>query len=87
MLLREGKFGEFLGCTNYPECKETRKSNWSNLNQKFHINNGRVYLIKNPIQWKNLSRFPSQVSDVAAQSCISHILHLHIHYTYNAMLA
>jgi len=27
MVLREGKFGDFLGCTNYPECKETRKTN------------------------------------------------------------
>jgi hypothetical protein len=27
MVLREGKFGEFLGCTNYPECKETRRLN------------------------------------------------------------
>jgi DNA topoisomerase-1 len=25
MVLREGKFGEFLGCTNYPECKQTIK--------------------------------------------------------------
>ena len=27
MLLREGVFGEFLGCTNYPECKQTKNIN------------------------------------------------------------
>jgi len=25
MVLREGKFGRFYGCVNYPDCKETRK--------------------------------------------------------------
>lgn len=25
MVVREGKLGEFLGCSNYPECKETRR--------------------------------------------------------------
>lgn len=26
MVLRNGKFGDFLGCSNYPECKEIGKS-------------------------------------------------------------
>ncbi|MBE6893271.1 MAG: hypothetical protein E7482_04600 [Ruminococcaceae bacterium] len=25
MYIREGKFGKFLGCSNYPDCKGTRK--------------------------------------------------------------
>lgn len=25
MYIREGKYGEFLGCANYPDCKGTRK--------------------------------------------------------------
>lgn len=27
MVSRKGKFGEFLGCTNYPDCRGTRKIN------------------------------------------------------------
>ncbi len=26
LTLREGKFGQFWGCTNYPACKYTRKA-------------------------------------------------------------
>lgn len=26
MYIREGKYGKFLGCSNYPNCKGTRKS-------------------------------------------------------------
>lgn len=25
MILREGKYGKFLGCSNYPKCTETLK--------------------------------------------------------------
>ena len=25
MYIREGKYGKFLGCSNYPNCKGTRK--------------------------------------------------------------
>ena len=27
MYIREGKYGKFLGCSNYPNCKGTRKIN------------------------------------------------------------
>ncbi len=28
LIMRDGKYGRFIGCTNFPKCKYTEKNKW-----------------------------------------------------------